>query len=124
MVRCCQISQAGEEAQRDSDLELIPGYAVTFNFRHGCAVFSRVGERVRLRHDLHPQRGHEGAASGCCGPQTGGDQLLPHQGESDNKCKMILRRLSICYWTALTERYVIMFYDFDPNSNIYSLFGS
>lgn len=86
MVRCCQISQAGEEAQRDSDLELIPGYAVPFNFRHGCAVFSRVGERVRLRHDLHPQRGHEGAPSGCCGPQTGGDQLLPHQGESDNKC--------------------------------------
>lgn len=120
MVRWCQIYQAGEEAQRDSDLELILGYAVTFNFRHGCAVFARVGERVRLRHDLHPQRGHEGAASGCCGPQTGGDQLLPHQGEIMSVyallwLEMILPRLNICYWTALTERYVIVFCDFDPN---------
>lgn len=46
-----------------------------------CVFFVRVGKRVRLRYDLHPQRGHEGAAGGRGRPQTGGDQLLPHQGE-------------------------------------------
>lgn len=29
--------------------------------------------------------------------------------------EMILPCLSNCYWTALTERYVITFCDFDPN---------
>lgn len=56
-----------------------PGMSADFSL-----PFDRVGERVRLRHDLHPQRGHERAAGGCGGPQTGGDQLLPHQGEWNN----------------------------------------
>lgn len=79
--------------RKSSDLELILGYVVTFNFRHGCAVFARVGECVRLRHDLYSQRGHEGAAGGCGGPKTGGDQLLPHQGESNNEyfCSSLAR---------------------------------
>lgn len=85
-ARAAWISQAGDKAQRDSGLELILGFAMTFNVQHVCTVFPRVGECVRLRHDLHPQRGHEGAAGGCGGPQTGGDQLLPHQGELNNEC--------------------------------------
>lgn len=62
--------------------------------------FGRVGERVRLRHDLHPQRGHEGAAGGCGGPQTGGDQLLPHQGERNSVFS------AFCRWTLKIHPYL------------------
>lgn len=40
----------------------------------------RVGKRVRLRHELHPQRGHQGTSGGRGGSQTGGDQHLPPEG--------------------------------------------
>lgn len=36
-------------------------------------VFNRVGERVRVRHELHSQRGYQRAPGGCGRSQTGGD---------------------------------------------------
>lgn len=36
-------------------------------------VFNRVGERVRLRHELHSQCGYQRAPGGCGRSQTGGD---------------------------------------------------
>lgn len=40
----------------------------------------RVGERVRVRHELHSERGHQRASGGRGGSQTGGDQRLPPEG--------------------------------------------
>lgn len=47
---------------------------------HVLLCFLRVGECVRLWHDLHPGCCHEGASGGHCGPKASGDQCLFNKG--------------------------------------------
>ncbi len=45
-----------------------------------CVCVCRVGKRVRVRHELHPQCGHQRASGGRGGSQAGGDKHLPPKG--------------------------------------------
>lgn len=42
-------------------------------FRCLCLCVHRVGKRVRVRHELHSQCGHQRASGGCGRSQAGGD---------------------------------------------------
>ena len=44
--------------------------------------YSRVGQCVRVWHELHSRCCHLGAVGWCCGPQANRDQLLPLKGKS------------------------------------------